>query len=140
KENNYSLYDIKKHQGFMRTLLLRICTKGEVIANMVFGQNDEGKIKRLLDFVLEKFPSITTLLYTINEKWNDSINDLQPVVFHGKGFIMERLSAGSGEEDFHFKIGPTSFFQTNTKQAEKLYKITSDFSELTGNETVYDLY
>ena len=134
KENDYSFYDIKKHVGLMRTLQLRICSTGEVMANMVFGHHDEEKIKRLLDFVLEKFPGITTLLYTINEKWNDSINDLQPVVYHGKGYIIEKL------EDFKFKIGPTSFFQTNTKQAEKLYKITRDFAELTGNETVYDLY
>ncbi len=134
KENDYSFYDIKKHQGFMRTLQLRICTTGEVMANMVFGHHDEEKIKRLLDLVLEKFPGITTLLYTINTKWNDSINDLQPVVYHGKGYITEKL------EDFEFKIGPTSFFQTNTRQAEKLYRITRDFAELTGNETVYDLY
>jgi 23S rRNA (uracil1939-C5)-methyltransferase len=134
KENGYSFYDIKKHQGFMRTLQLRICTTGEVMANMVFGYNDEEKIKRLLDFVLEKFPNITTLLFTINTKWNDSINDLQPVVYHGKGYISEKL------EDFEFRIGPTSFFQTNTKQAEKLYQVTRDFAELTGNETVYDLY
>ena len=134
KENDYSFYDIEKHIGLMRTLQLRICSTGEVMANMVFGHNDEEKIKRLLDFVLEKFPGLTTLLYTINEKWNDSINDLQPVVYHGKGYIMEKL------EDFEFKIGPTSFFQTNTKQAEKLYKITREFAELTGSQTVYDLY
>jgi 23S rRNA (uracil1939-C5)-methyltransferase len=118
----------------MRTLQLRMCTTGEVMANMVFGHNDEEKIKRLLDFVLQKFPGLTTLLYTINIKWNDSIHDLEPVVYHGKGYITEML------EDFAFRIGPTSFFQTNTRQAEKLYKITRDFAELTGNETVYDLY
>ena len=64
---------------------LRICTTGEVMVNIVFGQEDQEKIKRLLDFVLEKFPGITTLLYTINLKWNDSLNDLEPVAYHGKG-------------------------------------------------------
>jgi 23S rRNA (uracil1939-C5)-methyltransferase len=74
------------------------------------------------------------LLYTINKKWNDSLNDLEPVVYSGKGYVIERL------EDFQFKIGPTSFFQTNTKQGEELYKVARDFAELTRHETVYDLY
>jgi 23S rRNA (uracil1939-C5)-methyltransferase len=134
RSNDYSFYDIKNHQGLLRTMQLRICTTGEVMVNIVFGQEDKEKIKRLLDFVLEKFPGITTLLYTINLKWNDSLNDLEPVAYHGKGYVIERL------EDFEFKIGPTSFFQTNTRQGEQLYKVAREFAELTGNETVYDLY
>jgi 23S rRNA (uracil1939-C5)-methyltransferase len=134
KSNGYSFYDIKNHQGLLRTMQLRVCTTGEVMVNIVFGQDDKEKIKGLLDFVLEKFPGITTLLYTINLKWNDSLNDLQPVAYHGKGYVIERL------EDFEFKIGPTSFFQTNTRQGEQLYKVAREFAELTGNETVYDLY
>ena len=134
RSNGYSFYDIKNHQGFLRTMQLRICTTGEVMVNIVFGQEDKEKRKRLLDFVLEKFPGITTLLYTINLKWNDSLNDLEPVAYHGKGYVIERL------EDFEFKIGPTSFFQTNTRQGEQLYKVAREFAELTGNETVYDLY
>jgi 23S rRNA (uracil1939-C5)-methyltransferase len=113
---------------------LRICTTGEVMVNIVFGQEDKEKREQMLDFVLEKFPGITTLLYTINLKWNDSLNDLEPVAYHGKGYVIERL------EDFEFKIGPTSFFQTNTRQGEQLYKIAREFAQLTGNETVYDLY
>ncbi len=134
KSNDYSFYDIKNHQGFLRTMQLRICTTGEVMVNIVLGQEDKEKRERLLDFVLEKFPGITTLLYTINLKWNDSLNDLEPVAYHGKGYVIERL------EDFEFKIGPTSFFQTNTRQGEQLYKVAREFAELTGNETVYDLY
>lgn len=134
RSNNYSFYDIKNHKGFIRTMQLRICTTGEVMVNVVFGHNDEKKIKELLDFILETFPAITTLLYTINSKWNDSLNNLEPVIYRGKGYVMEEM------EDFQFKIGPTSFFQTNTKQAEQLYKITREFAELTGNENVYDLY
>ena len=84
--------------------------------------------------LLQQFPAITTLLYTINTKWNDSLYDLEPVVYHGNGYVIENL------EEFQFKIGPKSFFQTNTKQAEQLYKVTREFAELTGNETVYDLY
>ena len=134
KSNNYSFYDIKNHEGFLRTMQLRICTTGEVMVNIVFGQEHQEKRERLLDFVLQKFPGITTLLYTINPKWNDSLNDLEPVAYHGKGYVIERL------EDFEFKIGPTSFFQTNTRQGEQLYKVAREFAELNGNETVYDLY
>ena len=139
-QNNYSFYDIRNHQGLLRTMQVRICTTGEVMVNIVFGEDDTEKINRLLDFVLQQFPSVTTLLYTINKKWNDSLYDLEPQVHSGKGYIIEKLSAGFGEKDFHFRIGPKSFFQTNTRQAEKLYSVTRDFAALTGNEIVYDLY
>jgi len=140
KKNNYSFYDIRKHTGFLRNLQLRICTTGEIMVNIVFGYNDKEKIKGLSDFILEKFPQITTLLYTINTKWNDSLNDLEPIIYYGKGQVIEKMSTGSGGEEFQFKVSPKSFFQTNTRQGERLYNIAKEFSELTGNETVYDLY
>jgi len=140
RENQFSFYDYKLHTGFLRNAQVRICTTGEVMVNIVLGDNDEEKRNSLLTHLLKKVPDITTLLYTINTKWNDSIFDLEPVAFHGKGYVIEKLSAGFGEEEFQFKIGPKSFFQTNTKQAEKLYSITRDFAELSGTETVYDLY
>ena len=140
KENGFEFYDIYKHQGLLRTMQLRICTTGEVMVNVVFGRNEEEKIKMLLDFILQQFPSLTTLLYTINTKKNDNLYDLEPVVYYGKGFVTEKLSAGPSGEDFQFRIGPKSFFQTNTRQAEKLYSVARDFSELSGNEIVYDLY
>lgn len=87
-----------------------------------------------MNALMSTFPSITTLLYTINPKKNDSIYDLEPQVFSGNGYITEKLGK------YLFKIGPKSFFQTNTRQAEKLYEITRDFAGLTGNEIVYDLY
>jgi 23S rRNA (uracil1939-C5)-methyltransferase len=133
-QNGYSFYDIKAHQGFLRTLQLRICRSGEIMANMVFGHEDEGKRKALLDHLLHEFPQITTLLYTINSKKNDSLFDLESIVYSGKGYVIETL------EDFQFKIGPKSFFQTNTAQGEKLYQITRAFADLKGIETVYDLY
>ncbi|KAI9437890.1 putative RNA methyltransferase [Russula earlei] len=83
---------------------------------------------------MQQFPEITTLLYTINTKHNDSIYDLDPIVYHGKGYIIEKL------EGFQFKVSPKSFFQTNTKQAEKLYTITREFAELDGSQVLYDLY
>jgi 23S rRNA (uracil1939-C5)-methyltransferase len=134
KDNGYSFYDIKNHEGFLRTVQLRVCTTGEVMVNVVFAHEDQEKIKRLMDFLREKFPLITTLLYTINSKFNDSLNDLEPVVYHGKGYVIEKL------EEFQFKIGPTSFFQTNTRQGEQLYKVAREFAELHAQETVYDLY
>jgi 23S rRNA (uracil1939-C5)-methyltransferase len=90
--------------------------------------------------LLEKFPEITTLLYTINPKFNDSLTDLEPIAYFGAGFITDKLSTGPGGENFYFKISPKSFFQTNTRQAEKLYHVTRDFAELNGTQTVYDLY
>ena len=134
RKNNYSFYDQKIHTGFMRNVLLRICTTGEVMVNVVMGEDDKVKRDQLLEHLLKTVPGITTLLYTINTKWNDSLYDLNPVTVTGKGYVIEKL------EDFQFKIGPTSFFQTNTKQAERLYSVARDYAELAGNETVYDLY
>ena len=133
-ENNYTYYDIKQHTGWLRNIIIRYCTTGELMVNICLAYEDETETKRLLDFMLQQVPAITTLLYTINPKWNDTIYDLAPQVYFGKGFVIEKL------EGFSFKIGPKSFFQTNTKQAEKLYAITRDFAGLTGNEIVYDLY
>lgn len=140
KKNAWSFYNIRNHTGFLRNLQVRICTTGEWMANIVVGENDEEKIKQLLDHVLQQFPAITTLLYTINTKWNDSLNDLEPIAYYGKGYVVEKMSAGPGENSFQFRIGPKSFFQTNTKQGEQLYRVARDFAELTGSEIVYDLY
>lgn len=139
KLNRYPFYDIRNHTGFLRTMQVRLCTTGELMVNIVVAEDDPEKINKLMHYVQGKFPAITTLLYTINTKWNDSLHDLDPIVYSGKGYAIEKLSAGAGEE-YQFKIGPKSFFQTNTKQAEKLYRITKDLAELTGNEIVYDLY
>lgn len=134
RQHNYPFYDFKEHTGFLRNVQIRICTTGEVMVNVVFAYDAEDKRTALLDHLLQEVPEMTTLLYTINTKWNDSIHDLEPVVYRGRGFVTEQL------EDFRFKIGPRSFFQTNTRQAEKLYQVTRDFAELTGREVVYDLY
>ncbi len=138
--NNWPFYDIRNHVGFLRTMQVRLCTTGELMVNIVVGENDEQKIKLLMEYVTKQFPVITTLLYTVNLKWNDSLYDLEPVVWHGKGYAIEHLSAGPSGENFKFKIGPKSFFQTNSQQAERLYQVTREFAELTSNEIVYDLY
>lgn len=134
KENNLLFYDIKHKTGWLRNMLVRMADTGELMVNIVINHEDETARIRLLDHLLATFPAITTLLYTINPKVNDSLYGLEPITYFGKGFIIEKL------ENFQFKISVKSFFQTNTKQAEKLYQVTRDFAELTGTQTVYDLY
>ena len=133
-ENKLAFYDILRHEGFLRTMQVRLCRTGELMLNIVLGYFDEPLVNRLMAHIMQKFPNITTLLYTINSKMNDSLHGLNPVIYHGKGYVMEKL------EKFAFKIGPKSFFQTNTGQAERLYQVTRDFAGLQGTETVYDLY
>ena len=133
-ENNFTFYDIRQHTGWLRNIIIRLCTTGELMVNICLNFDEEADRKKLFDHMLQQVPEITTLLYTINPKWNDSIYDLTPQVYFGKGFATEKL------EDFEFKISPKSFFQTNTRQAEKLYTVTREFAALTGNEIVYDLY
>ena len=140
RQNRLPFYDIRNHTGFLRTMQIRLCTTGELMVNIVVAEDDKKNIAQLMQFVEERFPAITTLLYTINRKWNDSLNDLEPAIWKGKGYVIEKLSTGSRGDEFEFKIGPKSFFQTNTRQAEKLYQVTNDFAELTGKEIVYDLY
>lgn len=134
RRNNYSFYDIRNHTGFLRTMQVRLCTTGELMLNIVLGEENDQQRNALLEYVATAFPEATTLLYTINTKMNDSMHDLEPVVWKGSGYVTEKM------EDFRFKIGPKSFFQTNTKQAEQLYRVTREFAELSGTETVYDLY
>lgn len=134
RQKKWSFYDIRMHEGWLRTMQVRLATTGELMVNIVFGYEEKKQRTELLDYLLQQFPQITTLLYTINTKKNDSLFDLSPQVYHGKGHIIEKL------EEFQFKISPKSFFQTNSRQAEQLYRITRDFAGLDGTQTVYDLY
>ena len=127
-------YDIRNHAGWLRTMHVRNNTTGELMVNVVFGYEDKENRGALLELLVKKFPQITTLLYTINEKKNDSLYDQQPLTYYGNGYITEML------EHFKFKISPKSFFQTNSRQAEKLYQVASDFAELDGSQVLYDLY
>lgn len=132
-EHELPFYDIRMHTGWLRNIIIRHCTTGETMVNLCINHDDEA-LKLLLDHLLQEVPEITTLLYTINPKFNDTIYDLTPVIYFGKGFVKEKLG------EFEFIISPKSFFQTNTKQAEKLYSIAADFAGLTGEEVLYDLY
>ncbi|MCF3110755.1 23S rRNA (uracil(1939)-C(5))-methyltransferase RlmD [Niabella sp. CC-SYL272] len=134
KEHDYSFYDLRQHTGFLRTMQVRLCETGELMVNLVMGEDDPEKREKILNHLQAQFPQITTLLYTINTKRNDSLHDLEPVAWYGPGYVTEQL------DQYRFKIGPKSFFQTNTAQANELYRVTREFAELTGNETLYDLY
>jgi 23S rRNA (uracil1939-C5)-methyltransferase len=134
EKNNLPYYNYKTHQGWLRNAVLRVATTGEILVNIVMHHEEKLQREALLDHVLQNVPGITTLHYTINPKVNDSIHDLEVITYFGKGFIEEKLEA------YSFKISPKSFFQTNTYQAEALYKITREFAGLTGTEVLYDLY
>ncbi len=136
-EHDFSFYNIRQQEGLLRNLMIRTSSTGELMVLLqcrVENDNDLNKVKELLTFVSEKFPEITSLLYVINNKCNDTINDLDVVVFKGNDHIFEEM------EGLKFKIGAKSFYQTNSEQAYELYKVTRDFAGLTGNELVYDLY
>jgi len=133
-EKGYDFFNIRDKAGLMRTMIIRTSTTGEVMCVFSFYDNDTEKINTLLGHVKQSFPQITALLYVINQKGNDTIYDLPVQCFHGNDFIYEEM------EGLKFKIGPKSFYQTNSKQAYQLYKITRNFAGLKGNEIVYDLY
>lgn len=133
-ENGYSFFDIKQKEGLLRTLIIRTSSTGETMVILSFFQNDKAKITRLLEAVKNQFPEIKSLLYVINPKGNDTIHDLEITLFYGRNHIFEEM------EGLKFKIGPKSFYQTNSEQAYELYKVAREFAGLTGNEIVYDLY
>jgi 23S rRNA (uracil1939-C5)-methyltransferase len=133
-KNDYSFYNIRAGAGLLRNLTIRTSSKGDVMVILSVFEDDKPKIFGLLDHLKNNFPQITSLMYVVNPKVNDTINDLDIFCHHGNDFIMEEM------EGIKFKIGPKSFYQTNSHQAYELYKITRDFASLTGNELVYDLY
>lgn len=133
-QNGLSFYSIRNKEGFLRNLIIRTSSKGDVMAIFSFFYEDVELQNALLSHIKDCFPQITSLLYVVNSKANDTINDLDIKVFDGKDHIVEEM------EGIKFKIGPKSFYQTNSEQAYELYKIARDFAGLTGNELVYDLY
>ncbi|MCB2196631.1 MAG: 23S rRNA (uracil(1939)-C(5))-methyltransferase RlmD [Bacteroidetes bacterium] len=133
-ENNLSYFDLRKQQGFLRNLIIRTSTTNELMVIMVFFYEDKKLIDGLLNHVAAKFPEITSLMYIVNSKANDSITDQEVILFQGNDHIFEQM------EDLKFKIGPKSFYQTNSEQAYNLYSKAREFADLTGNEVVYDLY
>lgn len=133
-ENNLTFFDIRAQEGFLRTMVIRTTSTGELMLIVVFFHEDKKEREKLLQHLADKFPQITSLSYIINSKANDTITDQEVVVFKGNEAIYEEM------EGLRFKIGPKSFYQTNSEQAYELYKIARNFAELTGDELVYDLY
>ncbi len=134
KDYGYSFYDLRAQQGFLRTLMIRIASTGEVMVVMVVGEDDAEKLNTLMTAIKNEFPEITSLLYVINQKVNDSIADQDVVLFSGKPYIIESM------EGLEFRVGPKSFYQTNSLQAYELYKVVRDYAEIQEGELVYDLY
>lgn len=137
KENSISFYDIRAQHGLLRDLMMRNSNTGEFMLLVQFHYDEEGdeqKAMQLLQHIADTFPQITSLIYVDNQKGNDTFGDLELTTFKGTVFIYETM------EDLKFKVGPKSFYQTNTDQAYHLYCVARSFAQLTGGELVYDLY
>ena len=133
-QNDYEFFDLRNQKGLMRNLIIRTTSTGEVMLIVAFFNENKEKREKLLNFISDEFPQITSLLYVINEKANDTITDQKIVTWKGNDCIYEEM------EGLKFKIGPKSFYQTNSEQAYNLYKIVREFARLSGDELVYDLY
>lgn len=133
-KEGFEYYDIRAQRGFLRNMIVRTASTGELMVIVIFGYENAERRAELLGFLLREFPAITSLCYVVNEKVNDSIADQEAICYSGTPYIMERM------EGLSFRVNPKSFYQTNSAQAYELYKVTRDFAGLTGGEVVYDLY
>lgn len=133
-DNKLSFFNIRFQEGFLRNMIVRTASTGEIMVCVVFGSDDKEPREKLLDFLYEKFPEITSLMFFINTKRNDDYSDLEAILYKGKNFITEKM------ENLQFKIQAKSFYQTNSLQAYKLYSIARDFADIKDDEIVYDLY
>ncbi len=133
-EHGYSFHNARAHEGLMRNIIIRTASTGDIMLIVVFNSDDRERITALLDHVQTTFPQISSLMYFVNDKWNDSVGDLTPVLYAGKDHILEEM------EGLRFKVGPKSFYQTNSAQAYELYKVVRDFAGLRPEDTLYDLY
>jgi len=132
--HGYPFFDLKEQRGFLRTLIIRTSTAGEVMVVLSFFSDDRIRREAVLGALKEQFPEITSIQYAINNKGNDTLLDQEIVLFYGSQYITEVM------EGLHFRIGPKSFYQTNSLQSVELYRKVKEFAALSGDETVYDLY
>jgi 23S rRNA (uracil1939-C5)-methyltransferase len=133
-KNCLPFFNLRQQSGFLRNLIIRNTSDGKLMVIVVFFLDEKKRREGLLDFLASEFPSITSLMYVINTKKNDSLSDQEPVLYKGEDHLTDKM------EGLEFRIGPKSFYQTNSSQALQLYRIARDFAGLTGKETVYDLY
>lgn len=130
----YTFFDMRENTGLMRMMMIRVASTGEIMLVVVFGEDDNATINDVMHAIHEKFPSITCLMHVVNLKRNDSLGDQEFILDYGRDYIEEEM------EGLKFRIGPKSFYQTNSEQAYELYKVTRRMAQLTGSELVYDLY
>lgn len=140
KAHGLSCYDIRNHTGFLRNIVIRCSNTGQWMVIVIVAEKRDHDLFALLDHLIATFPEITSLQYIINEKFNDSYTNLPITCYHGDDHIIEEMPRHRGEGLLHYKITPKSFFQTNSKQAQQLYKHIADIADLKGDEIVYDLY
>ncbi|MCR4659822.1 MAG: 23S rRNA (uracil(1939)-C(5))-methyltransferase RlmD [Bacteroidales bacterium] len=140
EKHGLSCYDIRNHNGFLRNLVIRTSSTGELMVILIVAEDREAELHAMLDYIAEQFPSITSLHYVINSKFNDSYSDLPVVTYRGKGYIEERMEGYQGSKSLIFKINPKSFYQTNSVQAQRLYSYVAELAELKPTDTLYDLY
>jgi 23S rRNA (uracil1939-C5)-methyltransferase len=133
-KNNLQFFDLREQKGLLRNIVIRNSLEGNVMVIVVFFYDDVEKRIGLLDFLASEFPQITSLMFVINSKRNDSLNDQDPFLYKGENHLIEEM------DGLKFRIGPKSFYQTNTRQALELYRIAKEFAGLSGKEIVYDLY
>ncbi len=133
-KNKLEFYDLRRHTGWIKNVIIRNNNKGDFMVNLIVSNENSEVLNALLSSLQKEFPEISSLFYTVNPKTNPSISDLSPVLFYGKPYLDECM------DNIHFNIGPTSFYQTNSDQAFVLYSIARDFANLKGEEIVYDLY
>lgn len=140
-QQQVSFYNLRRHEGSLRNLIIRTSSAGELMVIVVFAFADEEQVASLMEFIRVTFPQITSLLYIINQKKNDTIFDQEVITYHGRDFIYEEMRTDfTGINKVRFRIGPKSFYQTNSHQATKLYEVARDFAGFKGDELVYDLY
>ncbi|MDD6687615.1 23S rRNA (uracil(1939)-C(5))-methyltransferase RlmD [Sodaliphilus pleomorphus] len=130
----YTFFDMRNNTGLMRMMMIRVASTGQLMLVVVFGEHDGSAIVDVMNAVHERFPSITSLMHVVNTKRNDSLGDQTFVLDYGKEYIEEEM------EGLKFRVGPKSFYQTNSRQAYELYKVARRMARLTGDELVYDLY
>lgn len=133
-DNDLEFYDIKKRTGFLRNIIIRTSTTGEILLIVIFNENDEEKINKTLDYISTLFPDITSMFYVVNNGFNDMITNHEINLYKGKPYMIEKM------ENLLFRVGPVSFYQTNSQQAYELYKVARNFAKLDGSQVVYDLY
>ncbi|BDD10913.1 23S rRNA (uracil-5-)-methyltransferase RumA [Fulvitalea axinellae] len=134
RNENIPFYDFRETNGWLRTVVIRTANTGDLMVILLVAGDDEPMMTKVMEFLKSEFPQITSLNYIVNKKGNDSYYDQDVILYHGESFIRETM------EDLTYRVGPKSFYQTNSEQAYTLYKVTRDFAKLKGDELVYDLY